>query len=784
MEEERPHAEAEAAIAVIEEQVLKRLKDVEAGQAHLQQQLSIRNHHHHHHHHHLTKSNRERERGSAAAASEKMCFNIIQSMAQSIYIFELDGRLVYWNKHSEQLFGFTSAEAIGTDILDLVVEPNNRYLGHNIIQRNALGETWTGLFPCITKFRHRFFIVATNTPFYDDHANLIAVICTAVDARHYQHLHFPWSSPDTKNIQTPPHSSTPPNNTKQQQQQQHLGFASRISNLANKVSSKVKSRLRTSDSFMEHQGTSGHHSDHKGGFLYAAVFDHKDGSSSSGTSTPRGEVGPSSLGLFFDEKSRWYASDQESQGKPGIQEILSVKADKWMCKQGVSWPWKGIEPGPWIQDDLDKNEMPCHRSRLSLVPKHESMVGPTLEAPVSWSSTVKVKSASTPINLNKVDIDTDCLEYEISWEDLTIGEQIGQGSCGTVYHGLWYGSDVAVKLFSRVESTDDLIQSFREEVSLMKRLRHPNVLLFMGAVTSPQRLCIVTEFLPRGSLFRILQKSTSKLDWRRRIYMALDIARGMNYLHRCNPPIVHRDLKSSNLLVDKNWTVKVGDFGLSRIKHATFLTSKNGNGTPQWMAPEVLRSEPSNEKSDIYSFGVVIWELATGKIPWVNLNSMQVIGAVGFMDQRLEIPKDMDPEWASIIESCWQSNWQSRPTFQELLDKFRDLQRRCNLQVQASRAKAGDNPRKICLKILGKRHVTGGGGGVQCWDLVHTLDFKFWAFVQNSGISKNHSVIEKLNLVSILIWLRNFDCVLLIFSGDSQSKNCTSRQRDLHNNGE
>ncbi|KAI3965827.1 hypothetical protein MKX01_010784 [Papaver californicum] len=148
----------------------------------------------------------------------------------------------------------------------------------------------------------------------------------------------------------------------------------------------------------------------------------------------------------------------------------------------------------------------------------------------------------------------------------------------------------------------------------------------------------------------------------------------MNYLHLCNPPIVHRDLKSSNLLVDKNWTVKVGDFGLSRIKHATFLTTKSGKGTAEWMAPEVIRDESSDEKSDVYSFGVIMWELATQKIPWDTLNSFQ-IGAVGYMDQRLEIPEGTDPHWASLIESCWNSEPKCRPAFEELLEKLKVLQK-------------------------------------------------------------------------------------------------------------
>ena len=112
-------------------------------------------------------------------------------------------------------------------------------------------------------------------------------------------------------------------------------------------------------------------------------------------------------------------------------------------------------------------------------------------------------------------------------------------------------------------------------------------------------LCIVTQYVPRGSLFRLLHRTPSfQPDERRRLQMALDVCRGMNYLHTSRPPVIHRDLKSPNLLVDKDLTVKVCDFGLSRVRRSTVLSAKSQAGTPEWTAPEVLKSQPCNEASD------------------------------------------------------------------------------------------------------------------------------------------------------------------------------------------
>ncbi|CAN6452371.1 unnamed protein product [Victoria cruziana] len=250
-----------------------------------------------------------------------------------------------------------------------------------------------------------------------------------------------------------------------------------------------------------------------------------------------------------------------------------------------------------------------------------------------------------------------------------------EGSFGTVHRADWHGSDVAVKILMEQDFHEERFNEFLREVAIMKRLRHPNIVLFMGAVTQPPNLSIVTEFLSRGSLYKLIHRPGAResMDERRRLNMAFDVAKGMNYLHRRSPPIVHRDLKSPNLLVDKKWTVKVCDFGLSRLKANTFLSSKSTAGTPEWMAPEVLRDEPSNEKCDVYSFGVILWELVTMQQPWSSLNPAQVVAAVGFQNKRLQIPSYVNPKVASIIESCFANDPWKRPSFSSIMDSLKSL---------------------------------------------------------------------------------------------------------------
>ncbi|KAF8723556.1 hypothetical protein HU200_021509 [Digitaria exilis] len=322
---------------------------------------------------------------------------------------------------------------------------------------------------------------------------------------------------------------------------------------------------------------------------------------------------------------------------------------------------KSIEKGR--HDLLDSDQLETNHGQDNALEHEKDSVQAPQEAERISDRSTGTESARSEIALD------DVAEFEIQWEDLTLGER----SFGEVYRGEWHGTEVAVKKFLQQDISSDALEEFRTEVGIMRRLRHPNVVLFMGAVTRVPHLSIVTEFLPRGSLFRLIHRPNNQLDERRRLRMALDVARGMNYLHNSTPVIVHRDLKSPNLLVDKNWVVKVCDFGLSRIKHNTFLSSRSTAGTAEWMAPEVLRNEPSDEKCDVFSYGVILWELCTLLQPWEGMNPMQVVGAVGFQQRRLDIPGTVDPAVAEIIKRCWQTDPRMRPSFSDIMCALRPL---------------------------------------------------------------------------------------------------------------
>ena len=193
-------------------------------------------------------------------------------------------------------------------------------------------------------------------------------------------------------------------------------------------------------------------------------------------------------------------------------------------------------------------------------------------------------------------------ENAVHWNDLKIIERISRGSFGDVYRAKWLQTEVALKVIPTPRLTGILIEKLVKEAALMKGLRHPNVLLFLGTCINPPDVCIITEYMPLGSLHDLLHRPDVEITWKRNLSIALQVSRGMNYLHRREPPIIHRDLKSHNLLVDENWAIKICDFGLSRICEERISRTMTACGTPCWTAPEILRRQRYTSKADIYKF--------------------------------------------------------------------------------------------------------------------------------------------------------------------------------------
>ncbi|XP_047949729.1 probable serine/threonine-protein kinase SIS8 [Salvia hispanica] len=262
-------------------------------------------------------------------------------------------------------------------------------------------------------------------------------------------------------------------------------------------------------------------------------------------------------------------------------------------------------------------------------------------------------------------------EWNIDFSELTVGTRVGIGFFGEVFRGVWNGTEVAIKVFLEQDLTAENMEDFCNEISILSRLRHPNVILFLGACMKPPRLSLVTEYMEMGSLYYLIHLSgqKNKLSWRRRIKMLRDICRGLMCIHRMK--IIHHDLKSANCLVSKHWTVKICDFGLSRITTDDPIKSSSG-GTPEWMAPEVIRNEPFTEKCDIFSLGVIIWELYTLNRPWDGMPPDRVIHAVAKEGLRLEMPQG---PVGRLIADCW-AEPHARPSCEEILARLLD----CELQ--------------------------------------------------------------------------------------------------------
>ncbi|CAM8974299.1 unnamed protein product [Rhodiola kirilowii] len=300
--------------------------------------------------------------------------------------------------------------------------------------------------------------------------------------------------------------------------------------------------------------------------------------------------------------------------------------------------------------------------------------------PRSLSSTSEHDQSSSACQSDFVVIPNDGTDvWEIDYRQLKFENKIASGSYGDLFKGTYCSQEVAIKVLKPECLDSDLQKEFAQEVYIMRKVRHRNVVQFIGACTKPPTLCIVTEFMSGGSVYDYLHKQRGVFKLPTLLKVAIDISKGMNYLHQNN--IIHRDLKAPNLLMDENEVVKVADFGVARVKTQSGVMTAE-TGTYRWMAPEVIEHKPYDHKADIFSFGIVLWELLTGKLPYEFLTPLQAAVGVVQKGLRPSIPKNTHPKLTELLERCWQQEPEQRPDFSEIIDILQQIVKEVNEETE------------------------------------------------------------------------------------------------------
>ncbi|XP_047508669.1 mitogen-activated protein kinase kinase kinase 11 isoform X3 [Pieris napi] len=266
----------------------------------------------------------------------------------------------------------------------------------------------------------------------------------------------------------------------------------------------------------------------------------------------------------------------------------------------------------------------------------------------------------------------------VSFSELKLEEVIGVGGFGKVYRGYWNDEVVAVKA-ARQDANEDIEvikDSVLQEAKLFWMLQHENIVSLKGVCLEEPNLCLVMEYARGGPLNRVLSGRKIRpgilVDW------AIQVARGMAYLHVDAPiSLIHRDLKSSNVLLSEtiltddmleNKTLKITDFGLAREVYKT--TRMSAAGTYAWMPPEVIKNSTFSHASDVWSYGVLLWELLTGETPYKGIDALAVAYGVAVNKLTLPIPSTCPEPWRVLMEACWHSNPRERPLFPEILEQL------------------------------------------------------------------------------------------------------------------
>uniref|UniRef100_A0A8C9XAA0 RAF proto-oncogene serine/threonine-protein kinase n=1 Tax=Sander lucioperca TaxID=283035 RepID=A0A8C9XAA0_SANLU len=372
-----------------------------------------------------------------------------------------------------------------------------------------------------------------------------------------------------------------------------------------------------------------------------------------------------------------------------IRQLLS--AHRYSTPHAFNYTTPYTPTGGWLSQRQRSTSTPNVHMVSTTMPVDSSMIEVTThrtpwvllspsQSPTGWSQ--PQSKAPAPAQRERApprDKRDSSYYWEIEASEVYLNSRIGSGSFGTVYKGKWHG-DVAVKILKVTDPTPEQFQAFRNEVAVLRKTRHVNILLFMGYMTK-DNLAIVTQWCEGSSLYKHIHVLETNFKIIQLIDIARQTAQGMDYLHAKN--IIHRDMKSNNIFLHEGLTVKIGDFGLATVK-ARWSGShqvEQPSGSILWMAPEVIRMQDNNPysfQSDVYSYGIVLFELMTGELPYSLIATRdQIIFMVGrgYLSPDLsKLYKNCPKAMKRLVADCIKKSKDERPLFPQILSSIELLQ--------------------------------------------------------------------------------------------------------------
>lgn len=402
-----------------------------------------------------------------------------------------------------------------------------------------------------------------------------------------------------------------------------------------------------------------------------------------------------SMPVIRSNTSKERVSDRRSTSMSNLNsrrdctDEVQTDANSKTRKKGSAFKFRAISPIPTtVISDVFREAKETAKRRFVTPPPRERMGARTVKSPPMPKKETRWSKKYFDHGVSRVSALETRNEFDgsVDMSRLYFGEKFASGAHSRLFRGIYKEEKVAVKIIRGPQSDDDengemstmLEKQYDREVACLSHLCHNNVIKLVGATKAPPIFFIITEFLPGGSLRSFLHKQNhASLPLPELVLIALGVARGMEYIH--SQGVVHRDLKPENILLDCSadpacMNVKIADFGISCEERLCEVVGEEDSGTYRWMAPEMVRHRPYSRKVDVYSFGLLLWEMVSGRMPFEEMTPIQAAFAVVDKNLRPHVPPDCPAALRALIEQCWALRPDKRPEFWQIVKVLEQFQ--------------------------------------------------------------------------------------------------------------